>query len=329
MHDGSIVLLAASVLDLVLGDPVYPLHPVRLIGRFIQRWELWLRHIRADGVAGGFLLLAGVLTVALAVQQGIRLVLTGLSPYLAVAWDIYVLTSCVALRDMLRHACPVATALRQENIAMARAQLQKVVGRDVSLLDAAGVARAAVESVAESLVDGFLAPIFWFVVAYLIAAMGEVGPLPYAVGAALIYRCVNTLDSMVGYRNDRYFRFGWASARADDVLNFLPARLSLGGLWLGALLLGMKAAAGWSVAMCDRLKHASPNSAHAESFVAGALCIRLGGPTVYAHGTVDKPWLGDSLETVTPAHIDSCGRLILVTGIVSVVVALLLIEVFA
>ncbi len=329
MHEGSIVLLAASVLDLLLGDPVYALHPVRLIGRLIQQCERGLRRIRADGVVGGGLLLAVVLIVALAVQQGLRLVLAGVSPYLAVAWDIYVLTSCVALRDMLRHACPVATALRQEDIVVARAQLQAVVGRDVSLLDAAGVARAAVESVAESLVDGFLAPIFWFVAACLVAAMVGVGPLPYAVGAALIYRCVNTLDSMVGYRNDRYLRFGRVSAQTDDVLNFLPARLSLGGLWLGALLLRMKATAGWKVAMRDRLKHASPNSAHAESFVAGALSIRLGGPTVYAHGTVDKPWLGDSLNAAMPAHIDSCGRLILVTGIVSVVMALLLIEVFA
>ena len=327
MHDASIVLIAAFALDMLLGDPVYRLHPVRLIGGLIRSIECGLRRLRADGVWGGAVLLALPLLVVVALQQGLRFSLACVSPVIAMVFDAYVLYSCIALRDMLRHASPIAAALLRGDTAAARQHLQKIVGRDVAALDAAAVARATVESVAESFVDGFLAPLFWYGVGCLVAAMAGATPLPFGVGAALAYRCVNTLDSMVGYRNERYLHLGRISARADDVLNLFPARLSLGALWLGAVALRLDAAAGWRIALRDRLKHASPNSAHAESFVAGALGIRLGGPTVYAHGTVGKPWLGDSPDAATPAHIRSCGQLVLATGGVATVVCLLLIEV--
>jgi adenosylcobinamide-phosphate synthase len=328
MHEASIVLLAAVGLDLLLGDPVYRLHPVRLIGTFISRLERGLRRLHLSGLTGGVFLLVGVLLVVIGIQLGVRYAVGSIAPSLSVAWDVFVLYSCVALRDMLRHAYPIEAALRQGDVEGARHGLSRIVGREVALLDAAAMSRAAVESVAESFVDGFLAPLFWFVVGCAGASAFGGAALPFAVSAAVAYRCVNTLDSMVGYRNPCYLLFGRASARADDLLNSLPARLSLVVLWLGARLLRMNATAGWRVALRDRLKHASPNSAHAESFVAGALGIRLGGPTRYRHGLVDKPWLGDGGNAAEPGDIRLCGNLVLSTGLVSAAIFMLLIEAF-
>ena len=318
----------ALILDFVFGDPNYRLHPVRLIGQLIRRLEglLWDRQLR--GTRGGWVLLWGVVGVALCAYAGVRLIMEHVLPGLGWVLDVYLLYSCVALLDMVRHTQPIAAALKQEDLAEARSHLQQIVGRDVQVLDAHAVARATVESVAESFVDGFLAPLFWFAAGGAVARLLSWPEAPIAVASVLIYRCTNTLDSMVGYRNERYLHFGAPSAHFDDQLNFLPARLSLGILWAGARLLGLNAREGWRVGLRDRLKHASPNSAHAESFVAGALELRLGGPTVYPHGEVVKPWMGDGTTEVVPTHIVQVCRLTLVTGWLSAALAIFLMEIF-
>jgi adenosylcobinamide-phosphate synthase len=196
-------------------------------------------------------------------------------------------------------------------LTQARTELQKIVGRDTSNLNPEGVARGAVESVAENFVDGVLSPMFWY---SLIAVFSHVFgcPAPAAAGIVgmLSFKAISTLDSMVGYRSGHYLFFGRPAARLDDLANFLPARLSLIILSIGAVLSGEKAWAGWNISRRDRLKHPSPNAGHSESFVAGALGIKLGGPTVYQEHTVDKPWLGDADEEVGPQHIRRCCRLI-------------------
>lgn len=314
------VLFIAFLFDLLLGDPVYRLHPVRLIGLLIGSIEKMLRRVRLAGVFGGAVLMVSVSVCVLAVYAALFVLLNWLCPTLTVVMSVYVVYSCIALRDMVKHATPIKIALWQSDIVVARSCLAKIVGRDVSVLDEAAVARATVESVSESFVDGFFAPIFWFVVAGVVAGLAGLQPLPFAVAAVLAYRCVNTLDSMVGYKNERYLLFGRVSALTDDVLNFLPARVALLVMGVGASVLGMNPVAGWKVAMRDRLKHASPNSAHTESFVAGVLGLRLGGPTVYSHGTVDKPWLGDGIENVLPKHISDVCRLVLASAVVSVLI---------
>ena len=196
-------------------------------------------------------------------------------------------------------------------MAQARTELQKIVGRDTSNLNPEGVARGAVESVAENFVDGVLSPIFWYT---LIAVFSHVFGCPAPAAAGIVgmlgFKAISTLDSMVGYRSDHYLLFGRPAARLDDLANFLPARLSLIILSIGAVLSGEKAWAGWKISRRDRLKHLSPNAGHSESFVAGALGVRLGGPTVYQKNTADKPWLGDGDEEVGPQHIRRCCRLI-------------------
>jgi adenosylcobinamide-phosphate synthase len=225
-------LVVAVLLDLLIGDPNYPLHPVRLIGRLIAATERRLRTIKCLGIGGGVMLVLTVCTTVLGAYTGIRLLLTTSHPAMAWTFDAYCIYSCIALHDMLRHATPIAWALKENDLELARRKLKWIVGRDVTVLDAPAVARAAVESIAESLVDGFLAPLFWMTMAALTAHAWSLPVLPSAVAATLVYRCINTLDSMVGYRNERYMFFGRAAARFDDLLNFIRRDIELFGNFL-------------------------------------------------------------------------------------------------
>jgi len=320
-----IVMLSLAVgLDYLIGDPVYPYHPVRLIGHLIQRCETVIRsRVDNDLLGGRLLTLAVVGLVVIIYAVGIPLLRMVLLP-LPFAANFFIVYSCIALGDLFAHAKPIAVDLNLDRLDEAREGVQRIVGRDVSVLDEEGVARATVESVSESFVDGFLAPIFWFVIGAIVGEMCGGHPAFFAVSALLAYRVVNTLDSMVGYKNDKYLEFGRFAARLDDALNFLPARLALPVLYIAAKITEDDAEKGWQIALRDRLKHASPNAAHAESFVAGALDLQLGGPTTYAHGTVDKPWLGSGRQDVTAVDIIRACRLITVAGWVTLVCVIIL-----
>ncbi|OGV59979.1 MAG: cobalamin biosynthesis protein CobD [Lentisphaerae bacterium RIFOXYC12_FULL_60_16] len=313
MNPLSILLLGAFLLDLLLGDPVYPLHPVRCIGRLITWLNRRLRRGPGDSVAGGIIFSLVVTILCLTAYGLIRFIAGKVHPGAPFVVDIFTAYSCIALRDLLRHAIPVMTALDRNDLTAARQAVANLVGRDVTRLDAAGVARATVESLAESFLDGFFAPVFWYVVAGL-----ATGSAAGAVGAMLAYRIANTMDSMVGHHGDPYERFGKASARWDDALNFIPARLALLPLLVGAWGLRLDARNAWRIAGRDRLKHESPNSAHTESFAAGALGLRLGGPTWYPDGPVEKPWLGDGTDQADSGHIRTVSRLVLWAAILSI-----------
>ncbi|MGB6382375.1 MAG: adenosylcobinamide-phosphate synthase CbiB [Syntrophobacteria bacterium] len=305
------ILFTAFVLDLLLGDPPFLFHPVRLIGATISAFEKLLLRLRWSGSGGGILLVTMTIGLAIGVYLALRHFIGGLHPFLTTVLDLYLAYSCLALKDLCKHAEPIAETLTRSNLTQARTELQKIVGRDTSNLNPEGVARGAVESVAENFVDGVLSPIFWYT---LIAVFSHVFGCPAPAAAGIVgmlgFKAISTLDSMVGYRSDHYLLFGRPAARLDDLANFLPARLSLIILSIGAVLSGEKAWAGWKISRRDRLKHLSPNAGHSESFVAGALGIKLGGPTVYQKNTVDKPWLGDGDEEVGPQHIRRCCRLI-------------------
>ena len=305
------ILSTAFVLDLLLGDPPFPFHPVRLIGATISAFEKLLLRLRWSGSGGGILLVTMTIGLAIGAYLTLRQFIGGLHPFLATVLDLYLAYSCLALKDLCKHAEPIAETLARSDLTQARTELQKIVGRDTSNLNPEGVARGAVESVAENFVDGVLSPMFWY---SFIAVFSHLFgcPAPAAAGAVgmLVFKTISTLDSMVGYRRDHYLLFGRPAARLDDLANFLPARLSLIILSLGAVFSGEKVWAGWKISWRDRLKHLSPNAGHAESFVAGALGIRLGGPTVYQEEIVEKPWLGDGDEEVGPQHIRRCCRLI-------------------
>jgi len=302
MRDVILFLLAAFVLDSLFGDPPYRFHPIRILGGSIGFVERVLRKLSVDGYFGGVLLALIVISSALAGYIVISSLLL-FSKYMLILWNIFLVYSFLALGDLLKHAGPVLDALPSKDLQSARRALAMIVGREVTRLDEKGVVRATVETLAENFVDGFLSPVFWYLVGGLLGRLLGFPPPLAAVCSMLVFKTASTLDSMVGYNDERYERFGWAGARLDDAMNFMPARLSIGILMAGAWLSGLDALGGLRAAMRDRLKHDSPNAGHPESFVAGALGVRLGGPAVYGGKIKEKAWLGEGREAVNRTHI--------------------------
>lgn len=324
-----LVFLLAVVLDLMFGDPVYPVHPVRLIGKAIAGIESLLWRIGLSGVGGGISLVVAVIIVSTGGYVGTRLALNLIHPMAATVLDVFIAYSCIAFQDLFTHAKKVANALEENDLANARKAVQMIIGRDAGQLDAPGVARAAVESVAESFVDGFLSPVFWFIAGMLGSLMTGLLPSVGAVVSMLTYRTINTMDSMVGYRSVRYLHFGRAAARLDDVANFVPARLSIPMIAIGAIISCNKYKNCIKIGLRDRLKHSSPNAGHAESCVAGALGIRLGGPSIYPSGLVEKPWLGEGENDADYQHVRQCCRLVLWSGLLTVTIFFLFVIVLS
>ncbi len=307
MKECLIILLFAFVFDLYLGDPVYRFHPVRLMGHLISRIEAFLEKRTLLTVQGGFFLVAATQVTVIAIYL---ILLFILSRYILVL-DIFIVYSCISVKDLIKHGKAVLHNLEAKNLGNARQSVQMLIGRDAQCLDEYGVARAAVESLAENFVDGFLAPLFWFAVGSILADKFGLQVSVGGVMFVLFYKVTNTLDSMVGYKNERYLDFGRVGAKLDDILNFIPARLGIPIIAISARMCRMNWKEAWKIGWRDRLKHTSPNAGHAEACVAGALNIRLNGPGIYPHGKVEKPWLGDGTEQVTPHHLKQAFYLIL------------------
>jgi adenosylcobinamide-phosphate synthase len=298
-----LLLFVAFILDLLIGDPPYPYHPVRIMGRGISFLEKGQRRLGWDGRGGGIAL---VLILGAFVLGGYLVcidLLARLHPWVGLCFNLFLCYSCLALGDLFNHAGPIIHHLEARDLDRARKSIAMVVGRDVQGLEERALARAAVETMAENFVDGFLSPLFWYLAGgTLWLSLGK-SPLTGALSFMLLFKLASTLDSMVGYKNRRYLYFGWAGARLDDFMNFIPARLSVFFLFLGAVATRSRAFEGLKIAIRDRRKHDSPNAGHAESFLAGALGIRLGGPTRYPEGLKDKPWLGDGEAGAGTGHI--------------------------
>ncbi|EFK08307.1 cobalamin biosynthesis protein CobD [delta proteobacterium NaphS2] len=303
MTECIIILWTGFLLDVFLGDPEYRFHPIRLMGKGISLGEKWLRKAGFGNRAGGAILALALVSATLAVFLLLSRILDNLYGPLAFLFHIYLCFSCLAFKDLTAHLAPVVDALEAGDLDAARHFVSRVVGRDVSVLDEKGVCRAAVETLAENFIDGFVSPLFWYLIGGLLGWLLGSDPVLFALGAMLMFKVVSTMDSMVGYKNTRYEALGWAGAKLDDLMNFAPARLSFLFLFPAALLTGHKGIQGIKIGWRDRLKHESPNAAHGESFVAGALGIRLGGPTTYGAKTKDKPWLGEGFADARPSDI--------------------------
>lgn len=318
----NIVILLALVLDFLFGDPRYRMHPVRLIGDAIRLLTRGLRRRGLNQMAGGMILVFLTLIPILTVYWAVALFLSHITGAVVLLFDVYVAYSCLALKDLFDHADRVFHPLESDNLIEARKAIAMVVGRDVRLLDETGIGRAAVETLAENFVDGFISPVFWYVGGGILGYALGASPLVCAVSFMLGFKTISTLDSMVGYKNAQFIRFGRAGAKCDDFMNFLPARLAVILLFIGAWICRSNAIQGLRVALRDRKKHDSPNAAHAESFLAGALSIRLGGPTAYPHGTIEKPWLGAEHADAATAHIREAITLLKYTAWTTVVLPL-------
>ncbi len=278
--------LCGLALDLLLGDPapLMRIHPVVLIGHAVSGAEKLLRSLfpKTDKgeLAAGCVLAAGIPALVLGISLLILWLLRMLWPPLAFIMQVVWCWQALAIKDLKAESMNVFRKLTSGTLDEARRAVARIVGRDTAALTAEGVTKATVETVAENFSDGVAAPLFYMLI----------GGAPLA----LVYKAVNTMDSMVGYKNDRYLYFGRAAARLDDAANFLPARLAALFLWAAAVVTGQDAKNAFRIWRRDRRNHASPNSAQCESVVAGALRLRLGGPASYFGKMVDKPYIGDN-----------------------------------
>jgi adenosylcobinamide-phosphate synthase len=291
------LLILAFIVDALLGDPPWLPHPVRLIGKVIETGEQWLRpnpfSPRSD-FARGLILVIGVVGSTYVFTTLLLQTLTALSWWIGQGVAILLGSLCLARRSLKEHTHAVFQPLCIGDLDQARVMLARIVSRETRNLSEAEIVRGTLESVAENSSDGVLAPLFYL----------TLGGVPLA----LTYKAVNTLDSMLGYRTERYEYFGKAAARLDDLVNLVPARLTalaLGGVaWLfGVFGRPYDGAAAWRVTWRDGHKHASPNAGYPEAALAGALGVQLGGPSRYFGMAVEKPTLGDARQQLHPALI--------------------------
>lgn len=300
----------AYVLDFILGDPQGLPHPIRLMGRAIETGEPVFRKIRLPLViTGGLfaLFLIGMTWITAYFLVKAAFMING---YLGVFIQTLFIYYCMSARSLETAGSQVGHALCHTGLEAAKEKLKMIVGRQVEPLSKTGVVRATIETVAENLVDGFISPVFF-------AALGG-APL------ALTYKMINTLDSMVGYKNDAYLQFGKAAARIDDAANYIPARLSVPVICLASQALCGKGKVAAMTAGKDGSKHKSPNAGWPEAAFAGALGIRLGGPNYYHGKRVEKPFIGTRHGKALPGHIKKACDIMLLSTLIWTAMACML-----
>ena len=299
-------ILLAFILDLLVGDPRNLPHPVRLIGRAIEKQETFFRNRIKNEVLGGSFLFFVTVLMALSVSGFFYWLAGQIHPVAGFVVNVLLIFWSLSLKSLSDEATAVRDLLRKKNMHAVRERLAGLVGRDTDQMDEEEAVKAGIETISENLVDGVISPLFF-------AALGG-GPL------AMAYKAVNTCDSMVGYRNTRYEKFGKVSAISDDAANFIPARLSILFVTASAFLLGLDYKSCFKVAVRDRLKHPSPNSAHAEAAFAGALGVQLGGDSLYGRVKCSKPLLGNRLFFPEIQHLTKGVKLMRVTSLLAFLV---------
>jgi adenosylcobinamide-phosphate synthase len=306
-------LAAAYLFDWIAGDPEWFPHPVRLIGRGVEEGERILRRPgqspAAELAAGGVLTFGMVVVVYLSTAKTIAWMKErdrrlGFAAETLLAW------TCLASRSLHDEASAVVNALEKHEIVLARRRLSRIVGRDTQTLDEQEISRAVIETVAESCSDGVIAPLFYM----------AIGGVPLAMS----YKAVNTLDSMIGHADDRYFYFGKIAARLDDVANFVPSRLTALGITAAAFIEDASPAAALETWHRDGAKHKSPNAGQPESAIAGALQVRLGGENHYAGESLASPLIGEKFARPTVQKAKQSIRMVAVVSVVGALTALLL-----
>lgn len=311
-----IAFVCGFVLDLVFGDPHALPHPIRLIGTLISGLEkkllkLQMRDEKKEFYKG-ILLVVLVLFSTGAVAALVLVVAYWLHPVAGIVIESVMTYQILATKCLKDESMKVYQSLNEQGLEAGRVAVSMIVGRDTNVLDETGVVKAAVETVAENTSDGVIAPMLY-------TALG--GPV-----LGFVYKAVNTMDSMVGYKNDKYLYFGRAAAKLDDVVNFIPARISA-YLMIAAAYIGGKAFDGkqaYRIYKRDRRNHASPNSAQTESVCAGALGIQLAGDASYFGKVVKKPYIGDAHRAVEREDIVRVNRLMYVTAVISEVLCLVI-----
>lgn len=304
--------IAGFVLDLLIGDPHFIPHPVRLIGSLISfldkrlncdaKYNISEKKLNLIKYKRGMLLVFAVIFATFTMSVIIIVAAYSINLYAGVIAEAVMTWQILATKCLRVESMRVYDALRTDGVDAGRRAVSMIVGRDTSVLDAAGVTRAAVETIAENTSDGVIAPMLY-------TAIG--GPV-----LGFVYKAVNTMDSMLGYKNDKYMYFGRFAARLDDVVNFIPARISA-YLMIAAAFIGGRHFDGknaYRIFKRDRFNHASPNSAQTESVCAGALRVQLAGDAVYFGKLVKKKYIGDGLREIEYEDIKRANRLMYITA---------------
>lgn len=298
-------IVAGFILDLIFGDPHWLPHPICLIGNLIGFLDKKLRRMLAPGetalLLGGALMVIIVLVLAFAVPYAVLTLAEHVNPWLRFALETVMCYQIFATKCLRDESMKVYTALKDNDLVDARLKLSWIVGRDTKELDAAEVTKGAVETVAENTADGIIAPMFYMFI----------GGAPLA----FLYKGINTMDSMVGYKNDTYLYFGRCAAKLDDLANLIPARITGLVMIAAAYCVGLNGAGAWKIFWRDRYNHLSPNSAMTESVTAGALNIQLGGDHYYFGKLVHKDTIGDDIRPVCAEDIVQANRLLYMTAV--------------
>lgn len=294
-------------LDLLFGDPNWIPHPIRFIGKGISEFENYIRKIFSQESklkSGGILLAIGIIGATYLISFSTLFILNRIDHRLGKAAQIFMIFQILAANSLAKESRKVYYPLMEGNILKARKFLSYIVGRDTNNLHKQEITRATVETIAENISDGIIAPLLYIFI----------GGAPLGMA----YKAVNTLDSMVGYKNDKYKDLGWASAKIDDIVNFIPARITGLLIVLSTVFLRYDIRNSIKILLRDKKEHSSPNAGYPEAAVAGALNIRLGGTSIYFGKSVYKPTIGDDLRNIEIEDINRTIKIMYVTSFLGV-----------
>ncbi|WP_432649941.1 adenosylcobinamide-phosphate synthase CbiB [Huintestinicola sp.] len=302
-----IPLVIGFLLDFILGDPYSLPHPVRLIGTLISKLEGYFRNKISDERKTGTFLCVSVLIISAGIPALLLFICYNIHIILGIAMESILCYYLIAAKCLRDESMKVYKAIEEDDTEKARCAVSMIVGRDTNVLDRNGIIRAAVETVAENTSDGVTAPLFYM-------AFG---------GASLgfFYKAANTMDSMIGYKNEKYVNFGRTAAKLDDVLNFLPSRFTALLMIISAFFLGFDGDRAYRIWKRDRRNHSSPNSAQTEAAAAGALGVRLAGNAYYFGKLCEKPYIGDPVREIENEDIVRVNRLMYVSSFLMLIIA--------
>lgn len=306
-----IQLTVGFILDLLIGDPDNPVHPVRIIGKMCSSLESIFRKLLKNNLkTAGFIVWLLTVAITFFITYMLVYMCNKANIYLGIIAQGILIYFCISSKGLIVEGFKVINYLIKDNVEKARHQLSYIVGRDTKSLDKEGIIRAVIETIAENMSDGVIAPLFYAGI--------------FGAPFAMAYKAVNTMDSMFGYKNDKYMEFGYFPAKLDDVFNYIPARLTGILIVISSFLLKYNYKNSYKIYKRDRYNHTSPNSAHPEAAMAGALNIQLGGSNYYFGKLVVKPTIGDKIKKIEIGDVNRTAKVLYLSSFIGFLLSLLL-----
>lgn len=306
-----IQLTIGFILDMIIGDPENPFHPVRGIGNIASKLErIWRKLLKNSLKMAGLIVWIFTILIVFTITFGISELSRTINSYFGILIQGIILYFCISCKGLATEGYKVIKFLIKDDIEGARKQLSYIVGRDTAYLSKREIIEAVIETIAENMSDGVIAPLFYAGI--------------FGAPAAMVYKAVNTMDSMFGYKNDKYFDFGYFPAKLDDVFNYIPARITGLLIVFSSFILREDYRSSIKIYLRDRYNHTSPNSAHPEAAIAGALGLRLGGAHYYFGKLVEKPTIGDENKEIEISDVDRTVRILYLSSFMGYIIALII-----